>query len=563
MKFNENATGILEKLRENPLDPGCARDARALYWNFLEEGIVECVRRKTDVQSFLAQNFDFVNYGMTSQVLGKPSVAGPAKAPEQTVVPPIRIFTMAEWLSDAYTKIMAGDKKEKLEMEIRQTGLQIKRTERDINALLRQRKDGIVAALLKTGAPADLSPQLQANLDTMEQADKLFRNNAKIKKTISKGAFLSVKDRRSYCDQEKEYGALAEHIEKFLSTLETREAIATIKHYSVQINESCGKIIDCEDAIDKKRRDISDLAKKQMEISPLEVEAEFRKELEYVRDLVKLSANRLHCESCPVLRPEDKYFSMAELCSCLDRVIEFDPAIFNNSRVGIFGIPSVLFVPGGGNAVYDWKNNLIIVPMVPPAGGFMASIAFGMIEYRLDVDEDKQLLDSYNKLPRHKDVKSIFSLKNELTEDYITWMTSEYKGYKVLPKEIRKWFEHEIAPDKNEISMPLELRPFLLAGEAFTAACKNVEAGIKDGLASGPENVLWQSGILNYQQGKFERSLEFFKAALAKNPGHIGALFNAGQTCMKLMRKQEAVDLFNEYYKRNPQSWWAGVGHAT
>ena len=541
------------------MDPGCARDAGALYWDLLEEGIAECVRRKTDLKSFFAEDYDFVNFGMTSHVLGKPAAMAPAKVPEQTPIPHVRIFTIAEWLSDAYTKIMAGDKKEKLEKEIRQTELHIKRTEHDIDALLKQRKDDIVAALLKTGAPADLSPQIQANLDTMEQADKLFRNNSKIKKSISKGAFLSVKDRRSYCDQEKEYGALVEHIEKFLSTLETRETIATVKHYSVQINECCGKIIDCEDAIDKKRRDISELAKKQMEISPLEVEAELRKELEYVRDLIKLSANRLHCESCPVLRPEDKYFSMAELCSCLDRVIEFDPAIFNNSRVAVFGIPSVLLAPGGGNAVYDWKNNLIIVPMVPPTGGFMASIAFGMIEYRLDVDEDKQLLASYNKLPQHKDVKSIFSLKNELTKDYITWMTSEYKGYKVLPKEIRKWFEHEIAPDKNEISMPLELRPFLLAGEAFTAACKNVEASIKDGLALGPESALWQGGILNYQQGKFERSLELFKAALAKNPGHIGALFNAAQTCMKLMRKQEAVDFFNEYYKRNPQSWWAGV----
>jgi hypothetical protein len=559
MKFNEQAIELLKNLRENPLDPGFARDAGILYWNLLEERIEACIREKTDLPSILAANCDLINYGMTSQVLGKIPCVASVQPLDAGADPEIRIFTMTEWLSDAYSRIMAGDKKDALEKEIKQTEVYIKRLENEIGAVLRRRTDEIVAALCKTGAPADLSAQIQANLDKMEQADKLFRNNAKTKKTISKGAFLSVKERRSYCDQEKDHAALVEHIEKFLSSLEARETIAVVKHYTVQINENCGKIIDCEEAVAKKRRDISELAKKQMEISPLEVAAEFRKELEYIRDLVKLSAKRLHGESCSILRPGDKYFSTGELRSCLDRMIEFDPAIFNNSRVSIFGIPSVLIVPGAGNAVYDWKNNVILVPLVPPAAGFIASIAFGMIEYRLDVDEDKQLLASYNKLPQHKDVKSIFSLKNELTKDYITWMTSEYKGYKVLPKEIRAWFEREIAPNKNEIAVPLELRPFLLAGEAFTDRCKTVEANSKQDLSASSENALWQGGILNYQQGKFDKSLDLFKAALSKNPGHIRALFNAAQTCMKLMRKQEAVDFFSEYYKRNPQSWWAGV----
>jgi len=60
-------------------------------------------------------------------------------------------------------------------------------------------------------------------------------------------------------------------------------------------------------------------------------------------------------------------------------------------------------------------------------------------------------------------------------------------------------------------------------------------------------------------KAKFERCLELLKALIAKKSSHVTALYNAGQACMKLMRKQEAVDYFNEYYKRNPQSWWASV----
>jgi hypothetical protein len=471
----------------------------------------------------------------------------------------LKVFTVTDWLLDAYTKTLSGDKKEALEKEIKQTEVYIKRLENEIDSLAQQRRDCILSGFFKDSVPNPLPAAIQVTIDKILLADKLYRQNSKTKKTISKGVFLSVKDKRSYCEQENEHTEILGQVEDFLGTIESRELIAAVKHSTCQINDNCAKIIDCEEAIVKMRRQISEVAKKQDQISPLEIEAALRKEIEYVRDLVKLSAKRLHNESGSILRPEDKFFSLKELTACVDRVVEFDPGIFNNIRVSIFGLPSVLLVPCNGNALFDWKNNMIIVPLVPPAANFMASIAFGMIEYRLDVDEEKELLTSYNKLPQHKDVKSLFSLKNDLTKDYIAWMTSECKGYKILPKEVRKWFEHEVAPNKNEIATPLEYRPFLLAGEAFNKKCKDIEALLKEDLGACPESALWGGSILSYQQGKFDRSLDLLKAMIAKNPDHVAALYNAAQACMRLMRKQEAVDYFNEYYKRNPQSWWASV----
>lgn len=559
MKFKEQATTILSGLRENPTDPAFVRDAGILYWNILVEEVVRHVHEKLDLHAFLSEEYGFVNYGITTEVLD--NAVGITEAVRKTAAPAGRLKTylVSDWLLDVFTKTLSGDKKEALEKEIRQTEVFIKRMENEINAIKEQRNNGIKTGLFKDNVPIVLPAAIQANIDKIQQAENLYRQNLKTKKSISKGVFLSVKDKRSFCEQEKALAALLEQIEVFLSTIESRETTAAVKRSSGQINDNFAKIIDCEDAIAKMQHEISEVSKKQQQISPLEIEAALRKEIEYVRDLVKLSAKRLHNESGSILRPDDKYFSIKELTECVDRVVEFDPGIFNNIRVSIFGLPSVLLVPCNGNALFDWKNNMIIVPLVPPAANFMASIAFGMIEYRLDVDEEKQLLASYNKLPQHKDVRSIFSLKNNLTKDYMTWMTSEYNGYKILPKDVRKWFEHEVAPNKNEIAVPLEFRPFLLGGEAFIKKCKEVDSLLTEDLGACREQALWASGILSYQQGKFERCLELLKAVIAKNPGHLAAIYNAGQTCMKLMRKQEAIDYFNEYYKRNPQSWWASV----
>jgi tetratricopeptide (TPR) repeat protein len=512
-----------------------------------------------DLNTFLSKESDFINYGITGEVLDNASEIGKVFHDVKTPEAHLKVCRMTDWLLEVFTKTLSGDKKEALEKEIRQTEFYIKRLENEISGIERQRKDTVLGGLYKDAVPNLLPATLQTNLDKIHLADKLHRQNSRTKKTISKGVFLSVKDKRLYCEQEKEHAELLEQIEAFLGTIDSRETIAAVKHNTGQINENYAKIIDAEDAIARMRRDISEVAKKQQQISPLEIEAVLRNEMEYVRDLAKLSAKRLHNESGSILRPEDKFISIQELTTCIDRVVEFDPGIFDNTRVSIFGLPSVLVVPCNGNALFDWKNNMIIVPLVPPAGNFMASIAFGMIEYRLDVDEEKQLLTSYNKLPQHKNVKSIFSLKNNLTKDYITWMTSEYKGYKTLPKEVRKWFEHEVAPNKNEIAVPLEFRPSLLGGDAFIKKCKDIEALLKEDLGACPENALWEGSIVSYQQGKFERCLELLKAMIAKNSDHVTAFYNAAQACMRLMRKQEAVDYFNEYYKRNPQSWWASV----
>jgi hypothetical protein len=189
----------------------------------------------------------------------------------------------------------------------------------------------------------------------------------------------------------------------------------------------------------------------------------------------------------------------------------------------------------------------------------MASVATGMIEYRIDADEDKRLITSYTQLPQNVGVKSVFHLLAELTKDYITWMVSEYKGYKILAKEVRKWFEHEIAPSKNDIYVPPQYQAFALPAEEFNRVLNECESRLSGELAAADENDLWVASVLNYQRGKFGRSVELLKALVVKNPRHEKALFNLGFICMKLMYKQDAVASFMEFARTNQQSWWTGV----
>ncbi len=557
MRLDDKASSLLSAYRETAADPANARELTSLYWNTLSQAIAECVRSKSDLSAFLALERDFVDFGLVPQ-----AVENPAGIRDRIcAAPPSRPFCdvlfFSEWLSRECAKILQGDKKGLLEREITVAGHQRAGLESEIHDLQRQRHDGILAELNKS--PAHSRPEdVHAHLEKLEQLDNFLRQNLKFKRAVSKGTFFSVAEKRSYCDRENTIASLRVKTDEFLVAIVPKER-AAIKTYSAQIFENLGKIIDTEDAMEKMRTECADLEKKQETISPLEIEARIGKEIDYLRDLLKLAAKRLHMESCPFIKNDEPLFTLKELASCLDRILEFDPRIFHNDRVSLFGTPAVLLVPGNGNALYDWKNNMLIVPMIPPAGNFMASIASGAIEYRLDTDEDKVLLASFNKLHSCENVKSVFALRANLTKDYIVWMTSEYKGYKTLATDVRKWFEHEIAPSRNDIYVPPQYQVFTLAPEDFAKQLDECESRLSNGPGPGSETDLWTASVLTYQRGKFEHSLDLLRSLLPLNPKNQKALYNFGFTCMKLMHKQEAIRSFQDYAKLNPRSWWTGV----
>jgi len=555
VNFSEQDLATLHALKENPPEAAHLRQADIVYWKNLEENIFNCIREKKEIKEILEQDYDCVNFGISPEVLENASSISDCMRGSIKPARYLRILQVSDWIIEIHLKIISGDRGEALKKQKTISQMQIQRLEEEIKNAQRTRKELLLKELGEK-APAE---KCVKHTTLLEHADDLRRQILKIKKMSSKGIFIPVADKRKNFEMEQEFTTAMDQASRFVSSVDTSESASTIKKTSGQIDELIAKIFETEDAITRINDEITAVAKRQQTISTAEIEAALRTELDYVKELTRLAAKRLHRENCGFMRPGDSCFTMKDVDDCICRIMDFDPAIMHNQRVALFGLPSILLIPGHGNALYDWKYNRIVVPLMAPGGNFMASVAAGLIEYRLDVDEDKRLLVSYNKLTRHKDVKSVFHLKSELTKDYITWMTSEYKGYKILPKEERKWFEHEIAPNKNEIAVPLEYRPFMLAGEAFTNKCKETESLLSKGLDACAPEVLWTASVLFHLQGNFAQALEALTVLVRKDTQRTIAFYNLGQTCEKLMRKQEAIQFFGEYCKRNPQSWWASA----
>jgi len=179
------------------------------------------------------------------------------------------------------------------------------------------------------------------------------------------------------------------------------------------------------------------------------------------------------------------------------------------------------------------------------------------VEYKLDCDEEKILLHSYNKLKDYAGIRSGFALKDKFNKDYVTFMKQEAKGYKVLPKEIRIWFNRYVAPKKREIKLPLHLDPLLLSKDEYKQLKESTEKKIENN--QGTPDDFFIIGTIQHYYDENRDALNSFLRAVKLDNTSLNSLFNAGIIALKLKEKEAAVKFFNRHIKVEPQNWWSNV----
>ena len=115
----------------------------------------------------------------------------------------------------------------------------------------------------------------------------------------------------------------------------------------------------------------------------------------------------------------------------------------------MYGIPSVIFVPGQGLGTYDWSDHSLLIPAFP-VGGNDKSISYALATFRWDSDEDRKLKTPYEQQIKENKKKSLLALASSFYKDYSLWLTKEKRGYRILPRETHKVFVDMFRPAKEE-----------------------------------------------------------------------------------------------------------------
>jgi len=553
MKIENDVLKLIKDFSDDSTDTHAKAGLGTAYWSMLISSICDTVIEKRDLGELLAVESSFINVGAFPKISGDKDAANSAIFNTDKKFDHLDIISVTDLLQIILKKINSGEKKESVERKIKSSQVKKDRLVKGLSGLELKRTDLLKASF----GSADVSTL--KIISELPHVDTLVFENLRVKKAIASGLFMNVENKRAFVAKTRvldERLLTLENLYKSISDTKTRVVMREILR---NIETVRNEIINFEERIDRHEKELKKIELESQNVSEMEVESGFRTELEFLRDNVKLASRRLKQDNCSFFNPEDNHVTLSELQDAMDIILEFDPKIFHNSRIPIYGRPKLLLVPGNGSGIYDWKNNLFVIPQTTHFKDIMPSLAAAVMEYRLDTDEDKLLINSYQKLSTQKDIKSIITLKENLTRDYIKWLTSEYNGFKVLDKETRAWFEYYVGPSKKSIFTPPELQPFLFSSNQIKDLFSENEKLVSDGTSEEIAKSSWILSVLEFQNGNYQKAYDYIIAAKDNGFTHKFLSYNVSFICSKAARKPEAIEAIKVFITENTQGWWAAL----
>ncbi len=557
------SSGDFDAIRAFKSEPSNRKHRYALntiYWEYFYKII------RTQAEGGSAKNLnlneykDFINIGLLDVDLlekGKDDLAEIQKG--DVFVDDPNIFTFGSWIEKEYQHTLNFDKRDHLKTEITAIEHDLKTRSNELTAKQDDRRNvfmSTIDSVLAMRGMMAMKNQYVTKYERIKNAEEMKYNILVNQKEISTGKFLDVKVKRDLSDKIKEQGKLVLAFKNLITELKNPVIEKEILSATEEIETLIAEIVEIESRKHKKEAALKTIVTQTATLSPQEVEAAINEVLDYFKGLMTLCAKRVKAEPFSVLAGKSKPVTEASLKNVIHMIEEFDPRVFKNDRVKYLGLPKFVIIPGHGNSLYDWKNNAILVPTVP-FGRLEDSLFSGVVEYKLDMDDDKALLMSYNKLEDNKGMKSHLRLKEKFAKDYAIYMGQEIKGYKVMSKDLRNWFNHEIAPNRFEIKIPLEFDPITMSKEDYESLQHNLKSRIDNKTATAKD--FYGMGIFESYNESFEKAMEYFKKAYEISPTFLDALYNLATICMKKSMRREAALYFTEFVKKSPQNWWTGV----
>lgn len=554
--LEKEAVDAIQILKDDPEEAKARYALNSSFWRSMAKWVNEGAGGGKNDELRLDVDHNLVDFGMVDEDLVDPESQSLKKMEgareNRPTLPCVEILYFSEWLCNQYKVLLNFDKREDLARNIEFQDREGDRLRTQIHNLQNARVNLYSSTASKLGTGGDIL----SHLSDWETTDELYERSQRRKKAISRGVFMSLEKKREHIQHEKELEKMQSKCRSMLLELKADAAVSNIEAISKRINDTVAAIIASEEKKRQMEDKLSKLTDELAKLTPAEVENRLTEEVDYLRDMVRLSANRLRSEPMSPLMGNCDLITHEDVARVMERVDEFDPLLFKNARFAIAGPPRVVIVPGKGNGLYDWKNNALIIPTVPYCG-IDHSLVSAIVEYRIDVDEEKKMMNSYQQIKEHSGIKSVWALRQKFMKDYTVWMTSEYSGYKVLKKDVRAWFEHDIGPSKNEIIMPVTFAPFFQSKDEYDEMSKSLRKKAEDGDPS-PDDW-YRLGVVEARDENWGKAVECFQNCVEKNQDHRFGLYNLALTCRKNGMKTDGIAHFNRFVRKYPSSWWAGV----
>lgn len=431
----------IEEYKKNPNDREIANKMHSAFWDLLI-GVTKRALAKGDDFSFEKDDLLMLNFGLIDdKLLPDPNkiltmIEDDKKYVEST---DYKIYYLDEYLKKVYKDAFGLTRLEELNKELQELEKNYSAVKNELTQLIKD-KD----TLLINFPESEKVREISHKIDELKKPYLIIDKNMQAGKSFTGDERVRVLGIRNEMDKMR--NALNTYMANFKGKV-PEESLRAFRLAFDKQDDVVRRIIKAEEDIERKKNEIKSCQEEIKSVTDKQKENKFKDELIRLKRMINLCAKRGKVEFSSVLTNVRDVATKTTLFETIKKFETIDPLIYENARVRRQGKPEFLLLPGTGNAIYDWERNMIIYP-VAVSKNLDEQLANAYVEYRWDVDEERELRDSYGDLKPYKGY-SFLKLKEALVKDYITYATKESKGWKVLGKEVREWFLWKIAPKQK------------------------------------------------------------------------------------------------------------------
>ncbi len=545
----------LSVLRSDPLERSDLYKCNGVFWDWLSEIIHEEVEDSSKIDLMLDEHKKQIDFGLLD-----PELIADPKTVETIEEVALgfddlqpRQYHFSDWLIKKFKEILKFKEIEDTEDAIEHLNEKCEKLDVLITTFQKNRAE----IVLNNSRQPD-----QTKISLLNDKDDALLRSFVRKAEVAAGHNMSPDERRVHLAEEETLSSLMINSESIQSEVEDDNALNKVKQFSKNVELSIEKVIETKKELSKKEEELDALNDEVAAISMGELQNRMEEEVSYLKSLMKLSANRVKAEAIAVLFGNTEVVTFELVNELFKLVEEFDSKLYQNHKVAYIGKPNIVIVPGKGNGMYDWKNNALIIPTMPYTRPEL-SVINAIVEYRIDMDDDKSLFNGFTEIKGNESIKSTMDFRAKFTKEYIVWMTKEYKGYKVMTKEVRFWFEHEIGPNKQHILIPAKFVTPPMSSKEYLEKIHLLDEQVNLYGEECDPDVLYERAIAYCAEDSWLAATELFLMLKNRIPEESSIEYNLGFLSAKAKEFKTAMDHFSTFIRLNPSSWWAGVAKDT
>jgi hypothetical protein len=460
--FKNNIKSAIASFNANPSNIAHIRYLNSQYWDMVYF-IVKKKVMSTGGLSFSESEKLAIDFGYISdELLGENKDITPRSLGDSVSVKngrrgPVPCFSISKWLQEQLQDFLGINKLKEYEKKYEALVKLVDNLREEKRVVIESKKK--LDEEFKNNTPAGISAAAAEKITAFNAIiDEALEKYGSLRSRIQNELLLKKNERVEFVTMENQIGKTRDERKKFYKSLPVSKSdyLANLGFLEDMIIQKEHEIFDNVTLIGKSRQKIEEFIYSKKEILDEEKDDFLKEKILAIKNIIEIISRTNKTDPVIFLTENPQENIPDELFDVTEKVMEFDPGLFENKKVKLYGRPVMILAPGKGRGDYDYHMNVLIIPHFP-VKDYIDSMLNALALYRWECDDENKMKNSFSNLKSNKYYTSSSTLMQSFIKNYCVYMSKNIDGggavrISEFDFETRAWFTSYISRREADLA---------------------------------------------------------------------------------------------------------------